>query len=870
MGPAKDRNQPTAASRQSAEAPGSPGYAFGHFIGSVAKSLLISAIVIGACIGVMQVNMTLGIIMMMLYSSYMVIKSARKDMPLNKFTALLPGVISIFTFLIMLGLIKLYDPAMPMIGMGLGVVVGFLMARGHKVYRKKGILFAKRTLLYMVLWALSLLFTQGSTLAGAREITDFGFLLNGFSTAMMVVLSVFLFIKASGGPKAPKVLGSLPETMMLLALVPFLMLFTQPALAFTVNGTDNVEISRIAGEYVFQQERGHLPKNLVIHLSKTDKTYGYRLGLRTQRKHRGSALFILQYKKPQRKADYIFNLFEDVYKSEKTKFKDAQRFSLGAGGKGYLYYGRWYKARETGRRIKQGQFRVPETIRGALDYIDCLAILDGNNWFLEVKIRDYPGDQDTFFGRDHERACKSTIARIVQRLQSIQVSAAAPSESNTDPAPYNPPPQSENISTPNSDFEFSSDEEAAGVLLAILMLLGSVSINVATGAVTSVAATAAQEAANQAMTAGSDDSPPYNDQGGPVLLDPDYGDPLIVQDGSYEGGEIGQVWYDGQWMDRDEATQKVDIRQQEIDRENRENEKYLDDFQKQNEREWEQKMADREQKLRDEHNIFDEDEQAWVKDPNYTPPRTDLEEFYERIDYIDEHRHERSEKEQEAIDRILDRTGYKDGTISEDDLSKEDLETIKKLSHVLLDKESGETIGKEARDWGTEAGHYEDLASGVKKVGQVSSEALEKYYTNDTTKGAITEFIFSAASNHDKDIWKNIEDSGLSSINTASGNLTGGLSKSAGWRVFNNVAWAGGEEIAKGSDAKTTAQAILERVAAGELKKVFGDLLKDYEINKKISDLLKKSSLQLSDEAISDAFDNFTKLSSQLDTIKTD
>ena len=159
------------------------------------KSLVVAAIVIAISIAIMFVNETAGIILMMLYSAWMVVKSSNKEMPLNKFTAVLPAVMSLAVFFIMLALVRTQDGEIAFIGIALGVVHGWLMARGHNVYKKNGVVYAKRTFLYVFIWAVSILFTQGSTLFGMREITSFGSFLNGFSTAMMVVLSVILFKK---------------------------------------------------------------------------------------------------------------------------------------------------------------------------------------------------------------------------------------------------------------------------------------------------------------------------------------------------------------------------------------------------------------------------------------------------------------------------------------------------------------------------------------------------------------------------------------------------------------------------------------------------------------------------------------------------
>lgn len=162
---------------------------------SIGKQLIVMAIIIVISLALMSVNQALGIIVMMLLSSFMVIKSSNKEMPLNKFTALLPGLMSLLIFLIMLALLDVENEIMPLIGIGLGLIFGGLMARGHDVYVKNGILYAKRTFFYVFIWTISILFTQGSTLLGMRNVTDFGLLLNGFSTSMMVILSMILFFR---------------------------------------------------------------------------------------------------------------------------------------------------------------------------------------------------------------------------------------------------------------------------------------------------------------------------------------------------------------------------------------------------------------------------------------------------------------------------------------------------------------------------------------------------------------------------------------------------------------------------------------------------------------------------------------------------
>ena len=210
-----------------------------NIVKSLLKQLIIVGIVITISIAIMSVNQATGIIAMMLFSSVMVIKSAYTEIPLNKFTALLPGIMSIIIFFFILILFDVENEMMPLIGIGLGIIIGWLMSRGHDVYIKNGILYAKRTFFYVFIWILSILFTQGSTLLGMKGVTNFGLLLNGFSTAMMVVLSIILFFKTTKKNKL-KANSSLVSVLFLVTMIVFAL--PQTSNAATVHCAPNNEI----------------------------------------------------------------------------------------------------------------------------------------------------------------------------------------------------------------------------------------------------------------------------------------------------------------------------------------------------------------------------------------------------------------------------------------------------------------------------------------------------------------------------------------------------------------------------------------------------------------------------------------------------
>ncbi len=66
------------------------------------------------------------------------------------------------------------------------------------------------------------------------------------------------------------------------------------------------------------------------------------------------------------------------------------------------------------------------------------------------------------------------------------------------------------------------------------------------------------------------------------LVDPSTNEPLIEQDGNYEGGKKGQVWWDGKWVDKSEALRHIAQRKNEIDQVKRENDKRLEEFRARN------------------------------------------------------------------------------------------------------------------------------------------------------------------------------------------------------------------------------------------------------------------------------------------------
>jgi hypothetical protein len=144
------------------------------------------------------------------------------------------------------------------------------------------------------------------------------------------------------------------------------------------------------------------------------------------------------------------------------------------------------------------------------------------------------------------------------------------------------------------------------------------------------------------------------------LYDPRTGDYLIVHDGkSYEGGKAGQVWFEGRWMDRSEAIKALNQVRTDVDRQNEQI--------RQEQHQWAlQQDAKRIEDLKAKGFVFDKEQNAWVPGPNYQKSASQLErELQERHEkYVLEKAQRLGEKEGGALQKEIDRL-IKEGKFNE-------------------------------------------------------------------------------------------------------------------------------------------------------------------------------------------------------------
>ncbi len=146
-------------------------------------------------LGVTFFNALIGTVLMLLYSGRNVIRAYRREFPLTQLTSLLPIGMASGCYTLQLLLFSPSDALGPLIGGGLGTGIGYLLGRSHKVFAKNGMIFARRTWVYVLFWVLSNGFTHLSGMLGLREIADFGFIAGAFTTCVVVVLHLVLWAR---------------------------------------------------------------------------------------------------------------------------------------------------------------------------------------------------------------------------------------------------------------------------------------------------------------------------------------------------------------------------------------------------------------------------------------------------------------------------------------------------------------------------------------------------------------------------------------------------------------------------------------------------------------------------------------------------
>lgn len=226
------------------------------------------------------------------------------------------------------------------------------------------------------------------------------------------------------------------------------------------------------------------------------------------------------------------------------------------------------------------------------------------------------------------------------------------------------------------------------------------------------------------------------------LVDPETGRTLPVQDGRYEGGSPGQVWYDGRWMDRS-AVERLFAEKEEAWE--RDRQRWYDE----RTGEWEQRVKEQRER---EGFVHDRDKDAYV--PGESHPDVIEERRRREAERLDDfiERNVKDLKRQDFLQELVDRVrtnggdldalrrAIKDSTVgAEQQLSMGDAESG--LAEAEAFQDSAE-YAVQVRDWAQRAnraiGHFVPGIGPIINMVQSGASGAAQGYEEGGWHGAFT------------------------------------------------------------------------------------------------------------------------------------
>ena len=165
---------------------------------SLGLNLLLTALVLIPGIALTLSQPVAGMVWLFVGSFALVARCYAKPWKLSTASCLLPGLFASGSFLVQL---LLFPDAIPsflllLVAAAIGLLLGWLRSRSHTIYIEDGVVMARRTLSYLVIWAAAYLATQTLAAVGASIPVVYGGLLAGaFSTCMLLAASVVIWSK---------------------------------------------------------------------------------------------------------------------------------------------------------------------------------------------------------------------------------------------------------------------------------------------------------------------------------------------------------------------------------------------------------------------------------------------------------------------------------------------------------------------------------------------------------------------------------------------------------------------------------------------------------------------------------------------------
>jgi hypothetical protein len=407
-------------------------------------------------------------------------------------------------------------------GLAAGLLLGFVSGRGHKVFIKENRIFARRTFAYLLAWFATTTATQGFALLGLKDLVALGLTGGVFSTAMvtavsLVVLKKYLAEKGQHPSLAPpgRPGPAVPAILLIIALGA-----SARAVDLTYRFSDQIQVYYFLVDHCFKSltfpgfeggqvsaggESGEGP-SLVMSGS---KDYSHKTA---------SSYFTVAFSHfPNGPAPPL-----PRYTGTNPPGEDPGPFrSIGLGEESSI----------------QQNGHTPSDIEwDGLYYADYRVSVRSGHWWMTV-----------YFRIEDMQLARSAVEF------SVETAKLAWSQFLTCLAGYKAPTQ---VLPPPPKRVVPSDPEAVtAMVITVLLLLSLLGVNITTSLAEALYAELSEaEEPPVAKPSRRRPAPAKPATSRPPdlrpLFDPESGKDLVVQDGRYQGGRIGQVWYKDKWMDR--------------------------------------------------------------------------------------------------------------------------------------------------------------------------------------------------------------------------------------------------------------------------------------------------------------------------------
>jgi hypothetical protein len=168
---------------------------------SIIRRIVAAVVVMAVLILVASINALIGTLLMLAYSGRSIVKAYRQDLPLSWLTCLLPVAMAVGCFALQLAAFAPSEAAYVPMGAAAGAALGVVLGRFHKIFARGGLIYARQTSGYLVVWVLVNAATQCSGMLGLRDVADVAVASGALMTAAVAGVHLMLLYR-SGSARA--------------------------------------------------------------------------------------------------------------------------------------------------------------------------------------------------------------------------------------------------------------------------------------------------------------------------------------------------------------------------------------------------------------------------------------------------------------------------------------------------------------------------------------------------------------------------------------------------------------------------------------------------------------------------------------------